>query len=206
MPACACPDVTHPCDSAERDMAAWLAVAGAQQNASAYSLLRLQAPWPSGVGRLSRAAARAINEEPHASTVEFAASPVERRRLEEGGAAPTLVHADASQFFAARAAADATVEARRLESSGAPALLGSMGGFYTPAEVQAEMRRLAEVYPTYVSPAKVITHSNDGLPIEFFCVTADLEGCDALSPRPAVLYTALVHAREPATVMCIIEP
>ena len=74
-------------------MAAWLAVAGAQQNASAYSLLRLQAPWPSGVGRLSRAAARAINEEPHASTVEFAASPVERRRLEEGGAAPTLVHA-----------------------------------------------------------------------------------------------------------------
>ena len=176
----------------------------AAQNASAYSLLRLQAPWPSGVGRLSRAAARAINEEPHASTVEFAASPIERRRLEEGGAAPTLVHADASQFFAARAAADTMVEARRLETSGAPALLGSMGGFYTPAEVQAEMRRLAKMYPTYVSPAKVITHSNDGLPIEFFCVTADLEGCDALSSRPAALYTALVHAREPATVMCII--
>ena len=174
------------------------------QNASAYSLLRLQAPWPSGVGRLSRAAARAINEEPHASTVEFAASPIERRRLEEGGAAPTLIHADASQFFAARAAADTMVEGRQLESSGAPALLGSMGGFYTPAEVQAEMKRLAEMYPTYVSPAKVITHSNDGLPIEFFCVTADLEGCDSLSSRPAALYTALVHAREPATVMCII--
>ena len=179
-------------------------VAAAYSNASAYSLLRLQAPWPSGVGRLSRAAARAINEEPHASTVEFAASPIERRRLEEGGAAPTLIHADASQFFAARAAADTMVEGRQLESSGAPALLGSMGGFYTPAEVQAEMKRLAEMYPTYVSPAKVITHSNDGLPIEFFCVTADLEGCDSLSSRPAALYTALVHAREPATVMCII--
>ena len=172
------------------------------QNASVFALLRLQAPWPSGVGRLSRSAARAISEEPHASTVEFAASPIERRRLEEGGAAPALVHADASQFFAARAAADTMVEGRQLESSGAPALLGSMGGFYTTSEVQAELRRLAREYPTYVSPAKTITRSNDGLPIEYVCVTADLVGCDAMSSRPTVLCTAPVETAAPHGPPC----
>ena len=187
--------------------AASLANSFAPPNATAtgYALLRLDAPWLPGVGALSRAAGRAIREAPNASAVEFVASAAERRRLQEGGAAPALVHADASEFFAARAAAYAATapEGRRLEASH-PTLQGSMGGYYTGAEIQKELRRLAAAYPKAVSTAKTITKSVGGLPIELVCVTANLEGCDGLSDRPAVLYTALVHAREPATVMCLI--
>ena len=38
-----------------------------------------------------------------------------------------------------------------------------------------------------------------------WCLTDGLVGCNGASDRPAVLYTALVHSREPATVMCLVQ-
>ena len=63
------------------------------------------------------------------------------------------------------------------------------------------MTRLVGVYPDWIAPAVQFGTTNAGRPLEVSCITAQRAGCDGRSDRPAVLYTAAVHSREPATVM-----
>ena len=190
------------------------AAAAAPPNAS-HSLVRLFAPFPPGLGRASAAAARAVREAPNASAVQVGVSAAELSRLRALRAAPEVVAADLGDFFERRAAAElagAGPGGRRLQRlfrpiSGAahPQLLGSMGGFYTLAQARAEMTRLVGVYPDWIAPAVQFGTTNEGRPLEVSCITAQRAGCDGRSDRPAVLYTAAVHSREPATVMCLVQ-
>ena len=190
------------------------AATAAPTNAS-HSLVRLFAPFPPGLGRASAAAARAVREAPNASAVQVGVSAAELSRLRALRAAPEVVAADLGDFFERRAAAElagAGPGGRRLQRlfrpiSGAahPQLLGSMGGFYTLAQARAEMTRLVGVYPDWIAPAVQFGTTNEGRPLEVSCITAQRAGCDGRSDRPAVLYTAAVHSREPATVMCLVQ-
>ena len=165
--------------------------------------------------------------------VQFAASASEWHALQGAAADVSLESADASSFYELRAAEDAVVEAappphsRRLSlfrrgPPGAPSaaatlapavpLLGSMGGYFTLSEAQREMRRLVSAHPRWMRAAIVAGKTVQGRPIEYYCVTEGGFGCEAgggggggRAPRPATLWTALVHSREPATLMCLVH-
>jgi len=81
---------------------------------------------------------------------------------------------------------------------------GSMGGFLTLPELQSEMKRLVSRYPSMVHGPFSVGASRQGRPIELWCVAADGEACED-KHRPAVLFTALVHAREPQTLACLLH-
>ena len=67
------------------------------------------------------------------------------------------------------------------------------------------MSRLVAKYPTLIHPPETLGKSRQGRAVQVWCVTEGHEGCDGSGARPAVLYTALVHAREPATLMCLVH-
>ena len=62
------------------------------------------------------------------------------------------------------------------------------------------MAALARLYPRWLSSPTVVGHSREGRPLHVYCLAAELEGCDGRGSRPAVVYTSLVHAREPQRV------
>ena len=76
-------------------------------------LLELREPWPLSLGRLSITAARAVRALRNAtSVVEFAASSLEWEQLRDAGANVAIVHANVSDYYARRAAADELFERR----------------------------------------------------------------------------------------------
>ena len=73
-------------------------------------------------------------------------------------------------------------------------------------EIAREMSRLVATYPEWLAPAERVGTTRQGRPIELWCLAAGgASGCAARSDRPAVLFTSLVHSREPATLMCLVH-
>ena len=182
--------------------------AGNRAMPATHVLVQLRAPWPTAVGELSSAAARAVREDPTRSAVTFGCSSEEWSRLQQAGVG-RLMHADLSSYYAARAHA----EGRRLASSSSsssssdedPPLRGRVGGFFSAAEAAQELSRLTRRYPAWVRNVTTVGTSRQGRPIEMLCVTRGGEGCDGPSERPAVLYTALLHGREPVSLSCLLH-
>ncbi|MFC1500142.1 M14 family zinc carboxypeptidase [Candidatus Zixiibacteriota bacterium] len=118
-----------------------------------------------------------------------------------------VVFADQKELTALRAAGisfQVTQEnaeawfANRLDASLGP---GSMGGYYTLAEVLARVDELSNTYPDIVSPRFSVGTSFEGRDIWAFIVSDNPNpGTPDLS-RPAVFYNSLTHAREPIGVM-----
>ena len=79
------------------------------------------------------------------------------------------------------------------------------GGFLSLEQVHSELRQLAARYPSWVSMPQHVGVSHEGRPIELVCLTKDLISCTSRSERPTVLYTALMHAREPATLVSLLH-
>jgi hypothetical protein len=75
--------------------------------------------------------------------------------------------------------------------------LGSAGGFFTLTELDEQLSSLHSDYPDLVSNPIEIGRSREGRPILAFSVTA-AESTDGI---PAMLYTGLIHAREPIGLM-----
>ena len=175
------------------------------------SIIALSAPWPDGLGRASRSAVRAVREASlNATSVTFSASADERRKLLSlAGKHIDILHLDASDYYEARAAEE--ISGRRLQGrrpGGAlpEPLQGSMGGYFTSAELSREMARLVAKFPDWLTPAQRVGTTRQGRPIEVWCLAAGATaGCAPSSDRPAVLYTSLVHSREPATLMCLVH-
>lgn len=191
---------------------------------ASHVVVKLRQPWPPSLGRISRIAAIAARQAHNETEVEFVTTSDEWGLMLASGASVELVHENASAFYAERAAvsiADATwgrsIVERRLAlqqmrrvpgaspAAEATELRGSMGGYFTYSEVEKEMDRLANAYPQWLGRPIQVGRSRLGNPIYMWCMTQDLEGCAGESHRPAVLYTALVHSREPATVMCLVQ-
>jgi carboxypeptidase T len=79
---------------------------------------------------------------------------------------------------------------------------GSMGGYYTLAEVGAQLDSMRLLFPSLVSAKQEIGGSVEGRPIWAVRIS---DNPDADEPdEPEVLYTALTHAREPAGMMSVI--
>ncbi len=78
---------------------------------------------------------------------------------------------------------------------------GSMGGFLTMTEVEAELDSLAAQYPTLVSPKINLGNSYENRPI-FMVKMSDNPDID--ENEPEALYIGLHHAREAITVIELI--
>ncbi|NBC07249.1 MAG: T9SS type A sorting domain-containing protein [Bacteroidetes bacterium] len=73
---------------------------------------------------------------------------------------------------------------------------GSMGGYFTYAEMLSELEQMAEMYPELITaPATIGDFTSErGNPVYWLRVSDQAQADEA---EPEVLYTALHHAREP---------
>lgn len=95
-------------------------------------------------------------------------------------------------------------------ATGAPILtpanftLGSMGGFFTVAEIYWHMDNLATLFPALVKPRAVIDSNNLTFEGRLMYWTKVSDNPLADENEPEMLYTAAHHAREPAGVSQLI--
>lgn len=82
---------------------------------------------------------------------------------------------------------------------------GTMGGFLTLDQLDSEMSRLNGLYPRWLSAPISVGKTRQSREIKAYCITEGLQSCEKTSSRPTVMYTALVHAREPATLACLLH-
>lgn len=74
---------------------------------------------------------------------------------------------------------------------------GSMGGFYTLAEVNAELDEMYNLFPTLISQKFSVGTTIEGRPIYMVKIS---DNPTVSENEPQVLYTALHHAREPESM------
>lgn len=113
------------------------------------------------------------------------ADRAEQARLQREGYALRVLQEDLARFYAERAAADAASRT----------VGGSMGGFKTLAEINAELDRLSSSYPAIVSPKFSIGTTIQGRPIYAIRVS-DNPTLDEAA-EPVAWFDAIHHAREP---------
>ena len=77
--------------------------------------------------------------------------------------------------------------------------LGSMGGFHTNDELLDDLDLMHELFPELISERQPIGETNtiQGRPVYWLRISNDPE---VEQDKPKVLYTALMHAREPASM------
>lgn len=78
---------------------------------------------------------------------------------------------------------------------------GSMGGFYTLAEVISEIDSMKSLYPNLITSKVSIGNSVENRPIYMVKIS---DNPDVDETEPEILYTALHHAREPQSMMQMI--
>ncbi|MBK9097204.1 MAG: T9SS type A sorting domain-containing protein [bacterium] len=74
---------------------------------------------------------------------------------------------------------------------------GSMGGFYTLAEVNAELDEMYNLFPNLITQKFSIGNTIEGRPIYMVKIS---DNPSVSESEPQVLYTALHHAREPQSM------
>lgn len=78
---------------------------------------------------------------------------------------------------------------------------GTMGGYYTLAEMQQKLYDMIANYPSLISDTVNIGNSHQGRPV-YMVKISDNPTID--EPEPEALYTAIHHAREPNSMMQMI--
>ncbi|KAA3621028.1 MAG: hypothetical protein DWP94_11270, partial [Flavobacterium sp.] len=80
--------------------------------------------------------------------------------------------------------------------------LGSMGGFYTFAEVEAKLDEMKQNYPNLITTKTSIGTSIEGRPIWMVKIS---DNPNINEPEPAAYFDALHHAREPLSMAATIN-
>ena len=75
--------------------------------------------------------------------------------------------------------------------------LGSMGGYYTFNQMKADLDKMAQFYPNLISVKASLATTIDGNPIYYVRIS---DNPSVNESEPEVLYTALHHSREPASL------
>ncbi len=125
--------------------------------------------------------------------MEFFAGPEELRSLSERNVAYSVVTDDAGRSAAAG------LSPVPMDALGFG--YGSMGGYYTFAEVLQQLDSMRLLYPSLITAKAPIGYSNEGREIWSVKIS---DNADAEEGRPQVLYTALHHAREPGGMMTVL--
>ena len=75
--------------------------------------------------------------------------------------------------------------------------LGAMGGYYTFNQMKADLDKMAQLYPNLISVKESLATTVDGNPIYYVRIS---DNPSVNESEPEVLYTALHHSREPASL------
>ncbi len=161
----------------------------AQEPPERYSIIRLIEPSRADLEAVSRLGIEAFSG-PRQRAVTLYVNPRELQALRDRGIAPQVIHPDATDYFA-----------RRLHASLGP---GSMGGYYTLAEVETWMDSMATAHSDIISPRFGVGTSIEGRTIWAFIVSDDPDPASPDLTRPAVFYNSLIHAREAIGMMVLL--
>ncbi len=164
-----------------------------------YQLVRVHYTTP---GELSSIAATGVPldhfRQKRGVYIELTASESEVTEIRSLGLTVDVLEPDLQRFYQSRL----DRRARRYGDF----KLGSMGGNYTLAELEAELDTLHLLYPSFVSEKMSIGKSLEGRDIWAVKVSdnVDIDENGSGEVEPRVLYTALTHAREPVGMMNLI--
>ncbi len=137
-----------------------------------------------------------------ASLLELLCDERDQARLAELGLSFEVEHADLSEFYAARARADAALPPPLRGGWLSPPFgQGSMGGYYTFAELQSVLDQIRAAFPGIVTAKSSIGSSIEGRPI-WSVKVSDNPTVD--ENEPEVRFDALHHAREPESMQALI--
>src|SRR5262249_52397101 len=126
-----------------------------------------------------------------ADGIELALSDSEISRVRASGFHLQILQSDLEAYYASR-----------LKNASTQALSpGSMGGFYTFDEVVQKLKAYRKKFPSLVSAPIEIGKSIEGRSIYAVKISDHVQKEEA--DEPEVLYTALHHAREPQSLMCV---
>ncbi|HLA99894.1 MAG TPA: M14 family metallopeptidase, partial [Bacteroidota bacterium] len=126
--------------------------------------------------------------------MEFIAGPEEIGALRERGIPFEIADEDPASSLAGQLA-PAPMDALGFGT-------GSMGGYYTLAEVEAQLDSMKLAYPALITAKQAVGFSVAGRTIWGAKISDNPDIAEAAEPE--VLYTALIHAREPAGMMTVI--
>ncbi len=135
------------------------------------------------------------------SRVMLVAGDWDLAQLAAAGIDYEVVIADMEAYYADRLLAE-----RSLWQGASPADtpgfgLGSMGGYYTWNEVIGKLDEMRTDYPTLVTTKQSLGISHEGRDVWMVKIS---DNADQSEGEPAVLYTALTHAREPEGMMLLV--
>lgn len=122
-------------------------------------------------------------------------------RVEGLGVAVTVLDADVSRTYADRARRDHALAMRSGPSRVTHFHTGTMGGYLTLAEVEAELDSMRRAYPSLITFRQAIGVTAENRTIWAVRISRNPE-IDETEPR--VLFTALHHAREPGGMMTLL--
>ncbi|MBW6499381.1 MAG: zinc carboxypeptidase, partial [Bacteroidales bacterium] len=139
-------------------------------------------------------------------------SHTERQLIAEAGFFFEVLIDDMAYYYQARNAGldKASIEAswrvsqpEKAYQTPANFSLGSMGGFYTYQEMLAAMENMRAQFPGLISAKAAIgeTTTLQGRPVYWMRIS---NSPDVEQDKPKVLYTALIHAREPLSMQQMI--
>jgi len=121
--------------------------------------------------------------------IEFAISERHLPKLVATGLPFSIIHADLEAFYATRL--DNEFESRDFE-------LGSMGGYYTFAEIEYHLDALRSDYPHLITEKVSLGNTLEGRNVWMVKMSDNPEEDEG---EPEMLYTGLHHAREPMSYM-----
>jgi len=125
--------------------------------------------------------------------------------LQASGLSYTIVSNDWAADIEARNAKDmATYQVNPLEKTTQGFELGSMGGFYTLAEIVQQLDEMTSLYPNLITSKFSIGTTFEGRDI-WAVKISDNPGIDESSTEAQVYFDALHHAREPASGSTVIN-
>ena len=121
--------------------------------------------------------------------IEFAISKSHMDLLDKTQLAYDIIHENLEEFYVSRL--DNEYEHRDFE-------LGSMGGYYTFAEIEEQLDKLYTNYPSLITEKVSLGFSLEGRDIWMVKIS---DNPDIDEDEPEMLYTGLHHAREPMSYM-----
>jgi hypothetical protein len=131
--------------------------------------------------------------------VVFEASEYDLRQLAAAGIPVETLVDDLESFYRNRALSER--ELWEAAPRGGGFGFGSMGGYYTWAEVVTKLNEMRANYPQLITAKQSLNLSHQGRDVWMVKIS---DNADQAEGEPAMLYTALTHAREPqgmATVL-----
>jgi hypothetical protein len=164
-------------------------LAGSGAASAATQLVRAPAAAP-GLDELGLALDHSTRE---GDEVLFEASEADLALMKGAGIPYAVVIPDLESFYSERLLAERDLwqNAPRMTGFG----FGSMGGYYTFAEVVAKLDEMRANYPSLITARQSIGVGQE-LPARDLWMVKISDNADA-SEEPGILYTAPTHAREP---------